>query len=156
MKKPTIEVINTPSNEFKKFYSESHGIKFVPEIYNGTTEKILQRDSGTFAKWLHKHHTEIKIDYDPDVKKVSLHNNEYWLPLVYLASDTSVQIYIGLVINFIYDKLKGALSGEKDKATVNFSFEFKDGDKHKKFNYSGDVKGLEKFNKIDINKLLKE
>jgi len=50
MKKPTIEVINTPSDEFKKFYSESHGIKFVPEIYNGTTEKILQRDSGTITR----------------------------------------------------------------------------------------------------------
>lgn len=155
MQGPTVYIINIPSSEFEKFHSESKGIKIVPEFYNGTDEKVLQRDSGTFAKWIHKNHTEIEIDYDPDVKKISLHNNEYWLPLVYLASDVSAQIYIGLVINFIYDKLKGVLSGEKGKAKINFSFEYKDGDTHKRFDYSGSVEGLEKFNKIDINKFLK-
>jgi hypothetical protein len=152
MKKPNLKTLIEPSKEFEEFYLVSNGIKIVPEFYNGTQEKILQRDSGTFAKWIHKNHTEINIDYDPNVKKISLHNNEYWLPLVYLASDISVQIYLGLVINFLYDKLKGSLKGEKSK--VNFSFEFKEGESYKKFNYSGDVEGLEKFTKINLNKLL--
>lgn len=154
MEKPIFEIINKPSAEFEEFYSKSHGIKIVPEIYYGSSEKVLQRDSGTFAKWIYKNHREIEIEYDPNVKKVSLHNNEFWLPLVYLASDTSAQIYIGLVTNFVYDKLKGALSGEKNQAKVNFSFEYKDDDKYKKFTYSGDIEGLAKFNKMDINKFL--
>lgn len=156
MKGLILQTLDKPSKEFDEFYLKSNGIKIVPEFYNGTEEKILQRDSGTFAKWIHKNNPEINIDYNPNIKKISLHNNEYWLPLVHLASDISVQIYIGLVINFIYDKLKGALNGEKDKAKVHFSFEFKDGDKYKKFIYSGDIKGLEKFNKIDFNKYLNE
>lgn len=156
MKEPTIEILNEPSEDFKKFYSESNGIKIVPEFYNGTKEKILQRDSGTFAKWVHKHHAEINIDYNPNFKKISLHNNEYWLPLVFLASDTSVQIYMGLIINFMYDKLKGSLTGEKKEAKVNFSFECKEGDDYKRFNYSGDLEGLKKFKKIDLNKILKD
>lgn len=152
MKKPNIETLIKPSKEFEKFYLESSGIKIVPEFYNGTQEKILQRYSGTFAKWIHKNHTEIDIDYDPNTKKISLHNSEYWLPLVYLASDTSVQMYLNLVIDFLYDKLKGSLKGEKAK--VNFSFEFKEGKSYKKFDYSGDIEGLERFTKIDLNKLL--
>lgn len=152
MKKLNLQTLDKPSKEFDEFYLKSNGIKIVPEFYNGTKEKILQRDSGTFAKWIHKNHAEINIDYDPNIKKISLHNNEYWLPLVYLASDTSIQIYLGLVINFLYDKLKGSLKGEKAK--VNFSFEFKEGESYKKFDYSGDVEGLEKFAKINLNKLL--
>jgi len=152
MNEPKIETLSNPSQEFQNFYLKSKGIKIVPKFYNGTKEKVLQRDSGTFAKWVHKNHTKINIDYNPDIKKVSLHNNEYWLPLVYLASDTSVQIYLGLVVNFLYDKLKGALKGEKAK--VNFSFEFKEEGSYKKFSYSGDVEGLEKFTKINLNKLL--
>jgi len=135
LQKLNLQTLDKPSKEFDEFYLKSNGIKIVPEFYNGTKEKILQRDSGTFAKWIHKNHAEINIDYDPNIKKISLHNNEYWLPLVYLASDTSVQIYLGLVI-------------------MNFSFEFKEGESYKKFDYSGDVEGLEKFAKINLNKLL--
>jgi len=154
MEKATLQILNEPSKELEEFSSVSNGIKIVPEFYNGTQEKVLQRDSGTFAKWIHKNHPEINIDYNPDIKKISLHNNEYWLPLVYLASDTSVQIYLGLVINFLYDKLKGSLKGEAAK--VNFSFEYKEGESYKRFSYSGDVEGLKNFNKIDINKFLEK
>jgi len=154
MKKTSLQILDKASKEFEEFYSSSNGIKIVPEFYNGTQEKVLQRDSGTFAKWIHKNHTEINIDYDPNIKKISLHNNEYWLPLVYLASDTSVQIYLGLVINFLYDKLKGSL--KEEKAKVNFSFEYKEGETYKHFSYSGDVEGLKKFINIDINKFLEK
>jgi hypothetical protein len=156
MDKPVLRILGEPSDGFEKFYLRSTGIKIVPVAYNGCVEKVLHRDSGSFAKWICKNHTDINIEYDPSAKKISLHNNEFWLPLVYLASDTSAQIYIGLVTNFIYDKLKGVLSRERNKAKVNFSFEYKDGDKHKAFNYSGSVEGLEKFNTIDINKFFEE
>ena len=155
MNKPTIQTLNEPSNEFVDFCSQSNRIKIVPEFYNGSNEKSLHRDSGSFAKWIHNNNPEIYIEYNPDIKKISLHNNEIWLPLVFLSSDISAQIYIGLVINFMYDKLKSSLSGEKNKAKVNFSFECTVGDTHKAFNYSGDVEGLEIFNKIDVNKFFK-
>lgn len=154
MKKNKLEIIDKSSNEFINFFETSNGIKMVPEFYKDRDEKFLQRDGGSFAKWIYKNHNEIKIEYDPNVKKISLNNSEYWLPLVFLASDTSIQIYIGLVVNFVYDKLKGALSTEKDAAKVNFSVEYKEKGVHKKITYSGDIKGLEKFRKIDINEIM--
>lgn len=151
MNKPTIKNIK-PSIEFEKFYFKSSGLRIVPTIYNRESEEVfLYKESGTFAKWIKKNYPKISIDYNSNVKKISLNNNEFWLPLVYLSSDTSIQIYLGLVINFLYDKLKGALSGEKEKAKVNLNIEYKEGDKYKRFEYSGNIEGLEKFTKFNTN-----
>ena len=60
--------------------------------------------------------------------------------------------YIGLVINYIYDKLKGSLKGEKENAKVHIEVEQKVGINYKKFKYDGPVSGLENsIEKFNIN-----
>jgi len=151
LNKPAIVNIQ-PSNELENFYTKCSGFKIVPTTYNGSEELFLQRDSGKFAKWIKNNHSEINIDYNPNIKKISLHNNDFWLPLVYLSSDTSIQIYLGLVVNFVYDNLKGALKGETKKAKINLTIESKVGEDYKRLEYSGDIEGLEKLTKFNTNK----
>lgn len=141
--------ITEPTNEFNTF-SLSSGIKVIPQSYNDIKEKTLFRDTGSFMKWI-KNNKDINIEYDSNVKKVSLNNNDLWFSLVYLASDTSLQIYLGLVVNYFYDKLKGSLKGDKDSTTVHLEAQFKDGEKVKSFKYDGPLEGIEKF---DPNKFL--
>lgn len=141
--------ITEPTNEFNTF-SLSSGIKVIPQAYNDIKEKTLFRDTGSFMKWI-KNNKDINIEYDSNVKKVSLNNNDLWFSLVYLASDTSLQIYLGLVVNYVYDKLKGSLKGDKDSTTVHLEAQFKDGEKVKSFKYDGPLEGIEKF---DPNKFL--
>lgn len=155
MDTPSIKIIENPSKELQEFDKGSSGLKVVPEIYNGSEEKSISRDTGAFIKWLNNHES-VKIEYDPNAKKISLNNNEYWLPLVYLASDTSVQVYLGMVTNYLYDKLKGSLKGEKEKTKVHIKLECKDGDKYKKFTYDGNIEGLERIKKIDANEFMKD
>lgn len=141
--------ITEPTNEFNTF-SLSSGIKVIPQAYNDIKEKTLFRDTGSFMKWI-KNNKDINIEYDSNVKKVSLNNNDFWFSLVYLAMDTSLQIYLELVVNYVYDKLKGSLHGDKNSTTVHLQAHFKDGDKIKEFTYNGPLEGIEKF---DPNKFL--
>ncbi|MFY9077769.1 hypothetical protein [Aliarcobacter butzleri] len=145
-----IEIIE-PTNEFNEFILSS-GIKVIPQAYNNIQEKIFFRDTGFFMKWI-KNNKNINIEYDSNVKKVALNNNDFWFSLVYLAADISLQIYLGLVVNYVYDKLKGSLKGDKDSTTVHLEAQFKDGEKVKSFKYDGPLEGIEKF---DPNKFLEE
>lgn len=103
--------ITEPTNEFNTFITSCSGIKVIPEPYSDIKEKTLFRDTGSLMKWI-KNNKNINIEYDSNVKKISLNNNDLWFSLVYLASDTSLQIYLGLVVNYVYDKLKGSLKGD--------------------------------------------
>lgn len=145
-----IEIIE-PTNEFNSFVTSS-GIKVIPRPYSSINEKTLFRDTGSFMKWL-KINKNINIDYDSNVKKVSLNNNDFWFSLVYLASDTTLQIYLDLVVTYIYDKLKGSLQGEKNTTTVHLSAQYKEGNKIKEFTYNGPLEGIKKF---DPNKFFAE
>ncbi len=144
--------ITEPTNEFNTFITSCSGIKVIPEPYSDIKEKTLFRDTGSLMKWI-KNNKNINIEYDSNVKKISLNNNDLWFSLVYLASDTSLQIYLGLVVNYVYDKLKGSLKGDKDSTTVHLEAQFKDGEKVKSFKYDGPLEGIEKF---DPNKFLEE
>lgn len=144
--------VTEPTIEFDTFITKSTGIKVVPQPYSDIEEKTLFRDTGSLMKWIKNNHNT-NIEYDSNIKKISLNNNDFWFSLVYLASDTSLQIYLGLVVNYIYDKLKGSLKGDKNSTTVHLEAQFKDGKKVKSFKYDGPLEGIEKF---DPNKFLEE
>lgn len=146
--------IQVPTPDLIEFTTNDKGLKVVAENYNEIEGKVLFRDTGSLIKWINNNYN-VKINYNHNVKKVSLNNNEYWLPLIYLASDITLPIYLSMVANYLYEQLKGSLEGEKEKSIVHLSIEYKDGDKYKKLNYDGPVEGLEKFQKINLNEIMK-
>ena len=90
--------ITEPTNEFNTFITSCSGIKVIPEPYSDIKEKTLFRDTGSLMKWI-KNNKNINIEYDSNVKKISLNNNDLWFSLVYLASDTSLQIYLAAILD---------------------------------------------------------
>ena len=84
-----------------------------------------------------------------------MHDNDFWMPIVILASDISVRVFLGLVSSYIYDSIKGAL--KHDKADVHVQAYYKETPDGitKKFSYNGSVKGFDKVaEKFKLNKFL--
>ena len=108
-----------------------------------------------FAKWVRKNKKDIKINVEEGRGIKDLRSGDFWMPLVLLASDVTVQMYVNLVSNYIYDMVRGAL--KHDVKTVHLEALYKDQEtkKTKKFSYSGSVEGLEKaMKKFNLNKFL--
>ena len=86
---------------------------------------------------------------------LALHSNDYWFPLAVLGSDTAAQFYIGMVVNYVYDRLKGALKHDTHLVHLAAIYEDKPSGKVKKFIYTGPVEGLKAcMKKIDLNEFL--
>lgn len=121
------------------------GIAFVPEpIDRQRTTKGLKSDYGDFMKWLRTAHPGLPIALPPDCPKIMLRSAEVWLPLVFLASDTSVQVFLGMVGNYLYDRAKGALKGEVPRVHLSLVYEDHRAGKAKRFDFAGDASELQK------------
>lgn len=128
----------------------SHG------ILGGATDNFLMPETYPFAKWVRENRKDININVEEGQGIKDLRSGDFWMPLVLLASDVTVQMYVNLVSNYIYDMARGAL--KHDVKTVHLEALYKDEEtkKTKKFSYSGSVEGLEKaMKKFDLNKFLK-
>jgi hypothetical protein len=149
-----IEAIDD-NHEFIAFIGKNpKGILCVPE---NVTEKspynVVMPQTYDFAKWCRKNKKDITINVAPSEGVKSLHSNDFWMPIVFLASDVSVQVFLGLVSNYIYDRIKGAL--KHDKATVHVEAYYKETAEGvaKKFSYEGSIEGFEKVaNNFNLNK----
>ena len=95
----------------------------------------------TAPKWLAEVQPDLRVDL-PSADRLVLRSNDIWLPLVFLAQNVSLPFYLGLVTNYVYDRMKGALRGERPR--VHLSAEFLDGktDSVKRFNFEGDADAL--------------
>lgn len=86
-------------SEYQAFLSqEGRGLRFVPEPSSPASPPSLASDFGDFAKWIRQHEPSIPISVPADTPKLLLRNADVWLPLVYLASDTSVQIFLNMAV----------------------------------------------------------
>jgi len=131
------------------------GISIMKEQYPDCSEPILKPESGDFAKWLRSNHSQINLVYEKPGKRLLLRGNDYWMPLVFLASDISLPIYLNLVSSYVYEKMKGSLPHEKARVHVEVVFQDKKNGVLKSFKYEGDINGLEKsVGKFDINKFM--
>jgi len=133
-----------------------YGIEVVNEPYREIEEKVAQPDSGDFVKWLHINRPDITVSIQKSVKRLVLHSNDYWLPLVYLASDVTLQIYLNLVANYLYDKSKGLFKGETARVHMSAIYEDSESGITKRFNFEGDTVSLQKaIKKFDLNNFMK-
>jgi hypothetical protein len=139
--------------EFEDFLdSESTGIQFVPETYSKIAGRVNRPDAGPFIKWLRHEHPNVKVHWERGDSSLVLHSHDFWFPIAYLASDTAVTFYLSLVANYVYDRLRGALT--KDRNTVNLEVVFQQGATTKRLSYKGSLEGLKaSIKKVDVNQL---
>lgn len=151
-----IEVIND-NPELTSFVQKNpKGILCVPE--NATKQSpynVVMPQTYDFAKWIRKNRKDITINVAESEGIKSLHSHDFWMPIVVLASDMSVQVFLGLVSSYIYDRIKGALKHDKANVHVQAYYKEASGGVIKKFSYEGSIEGFEKVaKKFNINKFL--
>lgn len=77
------------------------------------------------------------------------------MPIVFLASDVTLPIYLNLVANYLYDKSKALLRGEQNRVHFSAVYEDKSTGTTKKFIFEGNEEALQKaIKKFDVNKFL--
>lgn len=130
-------------------------VAILPQDYPDSETPVLMQDAGDFAKWLRSNHPEINLSYNTPQARIALCAADYWLPLVVLANDISLPIYLNLVSSYVYDRMKGALRGDTAKVHVEAVFTDTNSGIYKRFKYDGGVTGLEKvIKKFDVNKFM--
>lgn len=157
--KPTLIVSTLEADsDYQTFIAGGgQGLCFVPEPYGNNTQLSMASDSGDFAKWIRQHDPSITISLPTNTPKVILRNADVWLPLIYLASDTSVQVFLNMAASYLYDKARGALKNEKTRIHMRAIYQDKQEGKTKKFEFSGDAEALAKvIKKFDPNNFFDE
>lgn len=144
--------------EFRQFQATGNrGVLIVPETF-GEPPRLAVRDSaGDFLKWVRVNAPAVAVEQRQSADRLVLRSADYWLPLVFLASDISVQFYLNLVANFVYDKLKGALKGETIRVRFSAVYEEPQTGVIKRFDFEGDEQALAKtIKRFDLNRFFDE
>lgn len=152
--KDICEFVTVPSDDkFRAFLAKApSGIALVPEHYGEHEAPVIKASAGDFAKWVAFAHPNVKIELPGKVERLVLHSEDYWLPLAFLASDIALPIYLNLVASYIYDRMKGALRGDKPRVHLSVEYEDKTAGVTKRFNFTGDPETLKAtVKKIDLN-----
>ncbi len=140
------------TDEVKKILDISD-IVVLPQKYN-INEFYFAQESVNFIKYCRKNNQKLKTDILANENGIpirALHSFDIWMPIIWIASYIILPTAIGLVTNYIYEKMKGR---EHEDVSVKVSFVVKSGDQLKELHYDGDAKTFkETFEKIDINKL---
>jgi hypothetical protein len=144
--------------EFRAFRKANRrGLAMIPEIYGDSPKPALRSAGGDFAKWLKINAPTIPVDVRRSDQRLVLRSGDYWLPLVFLAGDVALPVYLKLIANYIYEKMKGALKG--DKIRVRFSAMYEDPSTGvvKRFDFDGDDEALQQaIKQFDPNKFFSD
>jgi len=145
-----------PPIDFPDFFEKSKGILCHPEEkFRDYEGPVLKPDTFRFAKWVKQKHSNIHIDVRSAEAMADLRSNDFWLPLVFLASDVSLPVYLNLVANYIYDMARGALTHDKRSVHLRAIHKSAETNETMEFSYDGSVDGLKAcIKKIDLNKLM--
>lgn len=151
-------VIVEDDSDFRAYQKGNpSGFVMVPEPYGEVKGLVLKSDGGDFAKWLKRHDPSIKMEVRQAEQRLILRSGDYWLPLAFLASDVALPIYLNMVASYLYEKMKGALRGEKARVHLSAMYEDKSAGIVKRFNFEGDQEALQKvIKRFDLNKFLDE
>jgi hypothetical protein len=143
-------------HEFRAYQAGSpQGVLVVPEVQTEAGARVLKSDGGDFRKWMKRSAPMVNVQLQSRERLLVLRSADYWLPLVFLASDVALPVYLNLVANYLYDKMKGALKGEKARVHLSAVYEATPSGVVKRFNFEGDVEALQKvIKKFDLNEFL--
>lgn len=130
-------------------------LAMVPEPYFGDDELLMKPNATDFAKWLHIHEPDIKVQLRQTNRRLLLKSADYWLPLVYLASDMTVVDYLMMVVRYIYDQARGRLAGEQPRVHLDVVYQDEKNGVTKRLHYEGDAETLKsKIKEFDCNKFM--
>lgn len=153
--KDICEVMDVDDARFQEFLATgSSGVRIVAEEYGQQGEVVLKPDTGDFVKWLKSASPELHIDIQ-EARRLVLHSNDVWMPLVFLAKDIGLPLYLNLVSSYLYDRFKAAIRG--DKARVHLKAEYLDTNSGvvKRFTFEGDHDALkDAIKKFDLNEFM--
>jgi len=131
------------------------GIALMPQTMPHSGVSGLKADFGDFAKWIRENHPSVRVTVPVDAPRILLRGADIWLPLVYLATDASAQVFLNMVANYLYDRSKGLL--KNDQPRIHFTVEYEDRTAGitKRLEFSGDAESLGKITKrFDPNNFL--
>jgi hypothetical protein len=139
--------------DYQAFASRADaGVRFVPEVHGSDILASVPSATGDFAKWLRATHPSLPVSVPSDIPKRVLRGAEVWLPLVYLAGDTSVQIFLNMAASYLYDRAKGALRSDQPRAHIKVVYRDRKAGRTKMFEFSGDGDALGKaIKRFDLN-----
>lgn len=155
--KEICELINIENDsDFDDFIkTNAKGLAMLPEKLPYSDKLAMKSDAGDFAKWLQANSSAINVEIKHADRRFVLRSGDYWLPLVFLANDVSLPIYLNLVSSYLFEKMKGALKGEKVRVHLSAEYQDQQNGIVKKFNFEGDVDTLQNvIKKFDLNKFL--
>lgn len=154
---PSSSVRNVADEGFHKFAMAGSGVALVPEAVQQEGPAALKADAGDFRKWMANLHPGTKVSFPEDSPKVLLQSGDIWLPLMYLANDLSVQVFLGMVSNFFYDRTKGLLKGDQPQLHLALVYEEQGDRTTKRLEFTGRAEDLSKvMRKFDANNFFDE
>ena len=157
--------LSTSDYPFEKYFTDYTFSNVTKDKLNGADILVLPspyenskyyfaQEAVSFIKYCRTINNDVKTDILADDDKIevrALHSFDIWMPIIWVASVFVLPIALGLVSNYIYERMKGR---EKEDCTVKVTFIVRDDMKTKELHYDGDAKAFkDAFEKIDIHKL---
>ena len=136
-----------------------NGILILPnENWRQSGKPVYMPETYRFVKWVKQTdvvQSEINLVELKKSNVASLRSDEIWLPIAYVFSDASFQIFLNVAASYLYDKLKGLLKNEDMTVHLEILKEDKLAKKVKRFLYDGSYAGLKEIiKKIDVNEFM--
>src|SRR5882724_5950466 len=144
--KNVCEIVRFEHNSDFRAYLATNptGLAIVPERRGEADELILKGDARMFAKWITINKPSVFVDIQKADKELQLRSSDHWLPLVFLATDVALPVFLHIVAAYLFDRLKGALRGESARVHLSVVYEDKTAGLIKRFNFEGDAETLQK------------
>lgn len=143
-----------PTNNCIDFIEKSSGIFLASEDHFRKAHTVLKPETYPLAKWLSKNNPGLKVEIEKCGNTIDLKSEEIWIPLVFLANNVSLPLFLSATYDYLKWRIRGALS--KEIPTVHMQVILKHKDNYKEFRYNGPVEGLDKIKKFDINKFMND
>jgi hypothetical protein len=128
--------------EYQEFSARNrNGLRLVAEPYDDEkgTRLSMSADAGDFRKWLLQEEPSMNVELQTPEVLVDRHSGDIWLGLVYIGRDIVLPVFLGLITCYLYDKIKGALRGDRSQIHLTVVYtDSKDGT-CKKLVFDGDV-----------------
>jgi hypothetical protein len=146
------------NQQFRAFEkSNPSGLMMVPEPFGNPPQLVMHAAAGEFAKWLRETAPSLNVVGDLGKRRIVLQSGDIWLPLVFLAQDVALPVYLNLVSSYLYERMKGALRGDRSRVHINAIYEDTKSGVVKKFSFEGDHNALQiAIKRVDLNEFLDE
>lgn len=138
------------------FLSTGTGMRVVPTEFREAGELLHKPEAYNFVKWARLQEPALTISLE-DAEVIDLRSDEYYLPLVFLASDVTLPFYLNLAANYVHEMARGALRHDRTSVHLEAVHIDKKAGKMKRFKYSGSEDGLRAcVKKFDLESVMRD